>query len=130
MIAALHGTVSVLSGENAIIDVNGVGYEVAATPRLLSSLAQGQEVRLITETLVAEQPGVEPRAGACKCESGEQKEGRGRHKRKGNSDDRCADTGHSERHPKPAHRRGRAAHLALSHHGTRSKTAESRSATG
>ncbi|ADM08609.1 Holliday junction DNA helicase RuvA [Parvularcula bermudensis HTCC2503] len=54
MIAALHGTVSVLSGENAIIDVNGVGYEVAATPRLLSSLAQGQEVRLITETLVAE----------------------------------------------------------------------------
>ncbi len=54
MIGHLRGKVIHLGDDTAVIDVGGVGYEVAATPRLLSSLAMDQEVSLFIETLVAE----------------------------------------------------------------------------
>lgn len=54
MIGHLRGTLLSADEANATIDVNGVGYEVALTPRHLSSLNEGDTVNLVIETLVAE----------------------------------------------------------------------------
>lgn len=54
MIGRLKGTVATMGEDSAIIDVNGVGYEVSMTPRSLSHLTVGDQVTLSIETLVAE----------------------------------------------------------------------------
>ncbi|MEE4349576.1 MAG: Holliday junction branch migration protein RuvA [Pacificimonas sp.] len=54
MIARLTGLVASLTAESAIIDVNGVGYLVAASTRTLSQLSEGTEVRLHIETVIRE----------------------------------------------------------------------------
>src|ERR1044072_2254834 len=55
MIARLRGTLTEFGADHAVLDVNGVGYLVAASSRTLSALgAIGEEVVLHTEMLVAE----------------------------------------------------------------------------
>ena len=55
MIAHLKGRLASTGADHAVIDVNGVGYLVAASSRTLSALgAIGEEVTLHTEMLVAE----------------------------------------------------------------------------
>jgi len=54
MIGYLKGSVLSVSADTAIIDVNGVGYEVGAAPRLLQKMRTGAEVAVAVETLVAE----------------------------------------------------------------------------
>ncbi len=55
MIAKLRGQLDSFTADHAVIDVNGVGYLVAASSRTLSNLgAIGDEVVLHTEMLVAE----------------------------------------------------------------------------
>lgn len=55
MIARLRGLLDSFGADHAVIDVNGVGYLVAASARTLSGLgAIGGEVVLHTEMLVAE----------------------------------------------------------------------------
>ena len=55
MIAKLRGLLDGFGADHAVIDVNGVGYLVAASSRTLSALgAIGEEVVLHTEMLVAE----------------------------------------------------------------------------
>ncbi len=54
MIAMLKGQVAAIALETAIIDVNGVGYEINTTPRLLQSLNAGEAVSLAIETVVRE----------------------------------------------------------------------------
>jgi Holliday junction DNA helicase RuvA len=54
MIGRLKGTVDAVGEGHAIIDVNGVGYEVHASARTLRTLAAGQAVSLAIETHVRE----------------------------------------------------------------------------
>jgi Holliday junction DNA helicase RuvA len=54
MIGKLRGTVDAIGEAHAIIDVNGVGYEVQASARTLRALQPGQEVSLAIETHVRE----------------------------------------------------------------------------
>ncbi len=54
MIGHLKGTVLSVSAEGAIIDVQGVGYEIAATARLLDRMRIGEAVSLAIETMVRE----------------------------------------------------------------------------
>jgi len=54
MIGRLKGTVESIDIETAIIDVNGVGYEVHGHSRLLQHLAPGEGAELSIETLVRE----------------------------------------------------------------------------
>jgi len=55
VIARLMGRLASFSADQAVIDVNGVGYLVSASTRTLSSLgALGDEVVLHTEMLVSE----------------------------------------------------------------------------
>jgi Holliday junction DNA helicase RuvA len=54
MIGRLRGTVDAVGEGHAIIDVNGVGYEVHASARTLRTLATGQAVSLAIETHVRE----------------------------------------------------------------------------
>jgi Holliday junction DNA helicase RuvA len=54
MIGRLKGTVDAVGEAHAIIDVNGVGYEVQASARTLRGLAVGQAVSLAIETHVRE----------------------------------------------------------------------------
>ena len=54
MIGKLRGTVDVVGEAHAVIDVNGVGYEVQASARTLRTLAVGEAVSLAIETHVRE----------------------------------------------------------------------------
>ncbi|MEZ5894388.1 MAG: Holliday junction branch migration protein RuvA [Parvularculaceae bacterium] len=54
MIGRLKGVVMSVAEETALIDVNGVGYEVHASPRTLQSLVAGDDATLSIETLVRE----------------------------------------------------------------------------
>lgn len=54
MIGRLKGVVISTAEETALIDVNGVGYEIYAAPRVLQSLTPGEEATLSIETLVRE----------------------------------------------------------------------------
>lgn len=54
MIGKLRGTVDAVGEAHAIVDVNGVGYEVQASARTLRTLQPGQEVSLAIETHVRE----------------------------------------------------------------------------
>lgn len=54
MIGYLKGSVLSVGADTAIIDVQGVGYEVGAAPRLLQKMRTGAEVAVAVETLVAE----------------------------------------------------------------------------
>jgi Holliday junction DNA helicase RuvA len=54
MIGKLRGVVDAVGEAHAIVDVNGVGYEVQASARTLRALQPGQEVSLAIETHVRE----------------------------------------------------------------------------
>ncbi len=55
MIGKLRGTVDAVGADHAIVDVNGVGYEVACSSRTLAALpAPGEAVTLSIETHVRE----------------------------------------------------------------------------
>jgi Holliday junction DNA helicase RuvA len=54
MIGKLRGTVDAVGEAHAVIDVNGVGYEVQASARTLRVLQLGQDVSLAIETHVRE----------------------------------------------------------------------------
>ena len=54
MIAKLKGTVDVIDGDSAVIDVNGVGYLVAASARTLRDLVAGDPASILVETIVRE----------------------------------------------------------------------------
>ncbi len=54
MIARLKGIVESLDGDSAVIDVNGVGYLVAASARTLRDLVVGGPATLLVETIVRE----------------------------------------------------------------------------
>ncbi|MGY6496979.1 MAG: Holliday junction branch migration protein RuvA [Microcella sp.] len=54
MIASIQGTVAAVSGARAVIDVHGVGYAVAITPRIAATLRVGEAARLHTALIVRE----------------------------------------------------------------------------
>ncbi|MBS0219234.1 MAG: Holliday junction branch migration protein RuvA [Proteobacteria bacterium] len=54
MIAKLKGTVDAVDEDSAVIDVNGVGYLVAASARTLRDLVVGGPASLLVETIVRE----------------------------------------------------------------------------
>ena len=54
MIAKLRGIIDTIGDDYTIIDVNGVGYLVSASGKTLSKLKIGQEMTLLTETVVRE----------------------------------------------------------------------------
>lgn len=54
MIGKLRGKVDAIGESHAIIDVNGVGYEVQASARTLRNLQLGSEISLSIETYVRE----------------------------------------------------------------------------
>lgn len=54
MIASIQGTVAAVSGGRAVIDVHGVGYAVAITPRVAATLRVGETARLHTALIVRE----------------------------------------------------------------------------
>jgi len=54
MIGKLRGKVDAIGESHLIVDVNGVGYEVQASARLLRTLKMGDEVSLTIDTHVRE----------------------------------------------------------------------------
>lgn len=54
MISVLRGTVVMLDSASAVIDVNGIGLKVLATPNNLSTLRVGAEATLYTALVVRE----------------------------------------------------------------------------
>ena len=54
MITHLSGTIEEVRLDKAVIDVSGVGYSFFATPVTLSTLAAGQEAKILTHLVVRE----------------------------------------------------------------------------
>lgn len=54
MIASLHGIVINIGLSSAVIECQGVGYEVITTPNTLSRLVRGEEALLLTTMVVRE----------------------------------------------------------------------------
>ena len=54
MISFLRGTVAHVSLSTAVIDLNGAGMSVYATPQTLSHLHVGEEAKLFTSLIVRE----------------------------------------------------------------------------
>lgn len=54
MIASLRGTVINIGLSSAVIECNGVGYEVVTTPNTLSQLVRGEEALVLTTMVVRE----------------------------------------------------------------------------
>lgn len=54
MIASLRGTVITIGLGSAVIECQGVGYEVTTTPSTLSQLQRGEEALLLTTMVVRE----------------------------------------------------------------------------
>jgi Holliday junction DNA helicase RuvA len=54
MIASLHGEVTVITSNAAVIEVAGIGYRVHAGPSTLATLKVGEQVRIHTHQLVRE----------------------------------------------------------------------------
>lgn len=54
MIASLRGTVIAIGLDHAVIECQGVGYEVTTTPNTLAQLRRGEEARLLTTLTVRE----------------------------------------------------------------------------
>lgn len=54
MIAKLKGVVDTIYEDSCILDVQGVGYLVAASSKTLSKLVKGSEVSMLIETVVRE----------------------------------------------------------------------------
>ena len=59
MIGYLRGKVAYISAESAIIDVNGVGYEVYCSASAFSKMAEGQVCEFYTYLHLSEQNGVQ-----------------------------------------------------------------------
>jgi holliday junction DNA helicase RuvA len=54
VISALRGTVLAVSGGSVVLDVHGVGFQVAVTPRHALALRHGEEATLLTSLIVRE----------------------------------------------------------------------------
>ena len=54
MIASLSGTVELKDAPNIIVNVKGVGYKVAVSPKFFASLTLGKQTKLFTYTHVRE----------------------------------------------------------------------------
>ena len=54
MIASLRGTVISIGLGTAVIECQGVGYEVTTTPHTLARLQRGEEATLLTTMVVRE----------------------------------------------------------------------------
>lgn len=54
MIASLSGEVASIGLDSLVLDVNGVGYRIFATPTTLASIRHGAQVRLSTSMVVRE----------------------------------------------------------------------------
>lgn len=54
MIAKLRGIIDTVYEDSCILDVNGVGYLVAASSKTLAKLSKGAEISLLIETVVRE----------------------------------------------------------------------------
>ena len=54
MISSIRGEVLDVALDHAVIEANGVGYRINATPSTLSTLRRGTEARLVTAMIVRE----------------------------------------------------------------------------
>jgi Holliday junction DNA helicase RuvA len=54
MISSIRGEVLDVALDHAVIEANGVGYRINATPSTLSTLRRGTETRLVTAMIVRE----------------------------------------------------------------------------
>lgn len=54
MIASLRGTCLAISGTDIVVEVGGVGLQVACTPSLVASARRGEEIYLATALVVRE----------------------------------------------------------------------------
>ena len=59
MIGYLRGKIAYIGADSAIIDVNGVGYEVFCSSSAFSKMAEGKECEVYTYLQVSEQNGVQ-----------------------------------------------------------------------
>ena len=55
MIASVHGVVSTLRLDMAVVEVGGIGLQVRATPATLATLTVGHSARLVTTFIVREE---------------------------------------------------------------------------
>jgi len=54
MIAYVSGTIKIKTGRSVVVDVNGVGYEIFATPLFLEKAKPGQTIEFYTHLYVRE----------------------------------------------------------------------------